>query len=159
MRLAVNWIMVALFSLKYNKKTPSTTQPAHSVKKMFNASSNYSLHAKIYMIDRRDLVMGSLNFDPRSLRLNTGQVLVIHSAALCEQITMLFERFTRPEASYHVTLATALPVPLQPDDKDALVWITQENGQNVYYDFNPHAGFWRHVLDSMFSVLPIESFL
>ena len=32
---------------------------------------NYALHAKLYVIDRRRLYIGSMNYDQRSLRINT----------------------------------------------------------------------------------------
>ena len=49
-------------------------------------SSRASLHAKTYVIDRKILVIGSMNLDPRSANLNTELALVIHSPALAGQV-------------------------------------------------------------------------
>jgi len=127
-------------------------QPKPPVKSMFKPSSQNGLHAKIYLIDRRDLVIGSFNLDPRSERLNTEQVLVIHSPELGVQVAKLFDDVTSPTSSYHVVLADSLENP----PPGTLVWVTEENGETVYYDFSPHAGFWRRLTDEFFSLLPID---
>ena len=135
-----------------------STQPQHSIKSMFKPSSQNGLHSKIYMIDRQVLVVGSFNLDPRSVQINTEQVLVIHSPHLCAKIARLFEDVTSPTSSYRVILSTAVPAADQPAIQAGnLAWMTRENGKTVYYDFNPHAGFWRNVMDSFFSILPIDT--
>jgi putative cardiolipin synthase len=116
-----------------------SSQPKPSVKSMFKPSSQNGLHAKIYMVDRRDLAIGSFNFDPRSIRLNTEQVLIIHSPELSAKIASSAPSSDRPEVQ-----------------EGSLVWMTEENGKTVSYDFNPHAGFWRNLTDSIFSLLPID---
>jgi len=133
-------------------------QPEPPVKSMFKASSQNGLHAKIYMIDRRELVIGSFNMDPRSVKLNTEQVLVIHSPELSEKVARLFEQIISPTSSYRLVLAdTVPPSEMSAIPTGSLVWVTEENGKTVYYDFNPHAGFWRNVTDSFFSFLPIDN--
>lgn len=125
-------------------------------RKMFTPSAQNGLHAKIYMIDRRDLVIGSFNFDPRSVRLNTEQALVIHSPALCETIAELFKTVSAPDASYRVVPASSVP----PSDRDSITsgiaWETEEDGKIKYFDFSPHAGFWRRITSSFFSLLPMD---
>jgi len=123
-----------------------SSPPKSAKKHMFKPSSQNGLHAKIYMIDRQDLVIGSFNFDPRSLHLNTEQALVIHSPALCAQISRIFEGISSPQSSYRVMLTP----------KGTLVWVTEEDGKTVYYDFNPHAGFWRIITNDFFAILPID---
>lgn len=135
------------------KSVPPETPAKH----MFKPSSQNGLHAKIYMIDRRDLVIGSFNLDPRSTRLNTEQVLVIHSAEFCAKIANLFEDMTAPASSYHVITAAEVPAADQPLIHGSLAWETEEDGKITYFDFNPHAGFWRNVTDQFFSLLPIDN--
>lgn len=130
---------VELYELK-----PS--QPKPDAKTMFNGSSQHGLHAKIYMIDRRNLVIGSFNFDPRSIKLNTEQVLVIQSPELSEKVARLFAQITAPASSFRVMLT----------ETGALTWVSEEHGKDVYYDFNPHAGFWRNITTNLFSILPID---
>ena len=134
-----------------------SSQPKPSIKSMFKPSSQSGLHAKIYMVDRRDLAIGSFNFDPRSIHLNTEQVLIIHSPALCAEIAKVFKEVTSPSSSYHVILTSSVPVSDQPSIQEgSLAWMTEENGKTVYYDFNPHAGFWRNITDGFFSILPVD---
>jgi putative cardiolipin synthase len=47
---------------------------------------NYSLHAKLFVFDRQRLFIGSMNFDQRSMHLNTEIGLIIDSPALAQQI-------------------------------------------------------------------------
>jgi putative cardiolipin synthase len=115
-------------------------------KQMFKPSSQNALHTKLYMVDRKDVVVGSFNLDPRSLQFNTEQVLVIHSAALGAKVARQFEEAIAPEDSYRVVL----------DENGKTVWLSQEDGKMVQYDFNPHAGFIRRVTDGFFSLLPID---
>lgn len=131
--------------------------PKPPVKAMFKPSSQNGLHAKIYMVDRREVAIGSFNFDPRSIRMNTEQLLVIHSPALCKKVARLFAHVTQPDGSYHVMLVDALPEAERASwHSGPLVWVDRERGREVYYDFNPHAGFWRRVTNGIFSVLPID---
>lgn len=132
---------VQLYELKSD-----LAEPSHRT--MFKGSSQNGLHAKLYVIDRRDLMIGSFNLDPRSINLNTEQVLVIHSPELAGQVVKMFETIASPASSYHVTLEDG------PDS--GLVWITEENGQEVRYSSDPQAGLWRNVTSRFFSILPID---
>ncbi|MDE3059833.1 MAG: phospholipase D family protein [Pseudomonadota bacterium] len=114
-------------------------------RRMFKASSQASLHAKVYIIDRRDLVVGSFNMDPRSIQFNTEQVLVIHSPALAGQAAGIFEHAISPENSYRLEL------------KDGRIeWITKKNGKMEYFGSDPEAGAMRRITDWLFGILPID---
>lgn len=129
--------------------------PESHANKMFKPSSQNGLHAKFYMIDRSDLVIGSFNFDPRSLKLNTEQAFVIHSTAFCAQVAEIFKKITSPEDSYRVMLEADAPDAQKSFIlSGSLIWVTQENGKTTYYDFNPHAGFWRRIADKFSAVFP-----
>jgi len=54
-------------------------------------SSLASLHAKALVIDRRLLLIGSMNMDPRSARLNTEVALAIRSPLLAAEVVRLFD--------------------------------------------------------------------
>ena len=133
---------IQLYELKSDK-----AEPSH--RPMFKGSSQSGLHAKLYVIDRRDLMIGSFNLDPRSIKLNTEQVLVIHNPELAGQAVKMFEFISSPSSSYHVTLAGG------PDS--GVVWITvNKKGQEVRYYFDPQAGAWRNITSRFFSILPID---
>ncbi|WP_246174122.1 phospholipase D-like domain-containing protein [Paraburkholderia hayleyella] len=123
------------------------------------SNSRSSLHAKTYVIDRKILVIGSMNLDPRSAYLNTELALVIHSPALATEVARLFETVTTPEVSYRVTLASPAERvrQLQGATRSALIWTDEENGQVRTYSLDPHAGFYRNVLTGLFLLLPLDS--
>jgi putative cardiolipin synthase len=128
------------------------------------STSRSSLHAKAYVIDRRKLVIGSLNFDPRSAHLNTELALFIDSPQLAQATASLILRAMSPDASFHVTLATpeqnahlrALGAPVS-----GLVWTGNETSGNTTYlrswALDPEAGFVRNFLTGLFLMLPIDS--
>lgn len=140
----------------YEFKPQQDTPPAN----IAGSKSRASLHAKTYVIDRKILVIGSMNLDPRSANLNTEQTLVIHSPPLAEQVAQIFEHAIAPDASYRVTLADAAQIaylrsigaPLSP-----LVWTDVEDGRRRTYIFDPQAGFYRNALTGLFSLLPVNA--
>jgi cardiolipin synthase C len=128
------------------------------------STSRSSLHAKAYVIDRRMLVIGSLNFDPRSAHLNTELALFIDSPKLAQASASLILRAMSPDASFRVTLATpeenahlrALGAPVS-----GLVWTGNETSGNTTYlrswSLDPEAGFVRNFLTGLFLLLPVDS--
>ena len=93
---------------------------------------NYSLHAKLFVLDRERLFVGSMNFDQRSMHLNTEIGLIIDSPELAQQAARRFEAMASPPNSYQVLL--------QPRDggrPPELIWRTQEQGKLVDYDREP----------------------
>ncbi|WP_429269429.1 phospholipase D family protein [Paraburkholderia sp. EB58] len=123
------------------------------------SGSHASLHAKTYVIDRKILVIGSMNLDPRSANLNTELALVIHSTELAGQVAVMFDRATTPEVSYRVTLAT--PAQLAGlsyigAPQSQLEWTDVENGTQRTYNFDPQAGFYRNLMTGLFLLLPVQ---
>ena len=66
-------------------------------------SSDASLHAKTFAVDRSRIFVGSFNFDPRSARLNTEMGVVIESPALAAQLSDALDRLL-PRNAYEVRL-------------------------------------------------------
>jgi putative cardiolipin synthase len=66
-------------------------------------SSLASLHAKAVVVDRQQVLVGSMNMDPRSERLNSEIALRLPSAELAAQILALFEEVTG-DSSYRLAL-------------------------------------------------------
>ncbi|MBP0591741.1 phospholipase D family protein [Paraburkholderia sp. LEh10] len=126
---------------------------------LFGSRSKASLHAKTYVIDRRTLVIGSLNLDPRSAHLNTELALVIHSAPLADEVAKLFDQATAPAVSYRVTLATPAQLAVLRNSatpQAKLVWTDEENGVIRQYNLDPGAGFYRNLLTGLFLLLPVD---
>lgn len=127
----------------------------------FGGSSKASLHGKAYVIDRRDVVLGSFNLDPRSVRLNTELAIVIHSPEFAERMARIFDRATSPRSSFRVELAppgTAPPTPTPPT-MPALRWVGEENGKPRTFDVEPYATFSRNAVAGAFTLLPSDDLL
>jgi putative cardiolipin synthase len=112
---------------------------------------NYALHAKLYVLDRQRLFIGSMNLDQRSRHLNTEVGLIIDSADLSQEAANRFDAMTRPENSYSVTLPSA------PEQSAHLVWRTVENGTEVDYTVEPARHPWQRVEVKVLSLLPLDS--
>ncbi len=125
---------------------------------MFGSRSHASLHAKALVFDRKTLVIGSMNLDPRSAHLNSELALVIHSQPLADDVAKLFDQETAPASSYRVTLATP-PEILRwglANPQSNLVWTDEENGVVTKYTVDPNAGFYRNVMTGLFLLLPVD---
>jgi cardiolipin synthase len=68
------------------------------------------LHAKLLIIDREFISVGSTNFDMRSLQLNDEASLNIYDKALAEQLTGVFEADLQPSAEYSYTMWQERPL-------------------------------------------------
>ena len=114
--------------------------------KRISSYGNYALHAKIFVFDRRQVFMGSMNFDQRSKRLNTEIGLIIDSPELAQQTAQRFEGMVQPENAYSVELR----------DQRHLVWETQEGGKTVRYDREPARGEGQRLQVELLSLLPLN---
>jgi putative cardiolipin synthase len=113
-------------------------------------SSGASLHAKVFIVDREQVFVGSLNLDPRSLDLNTELGFIVESSELAEMLARQFDELIRPAYTYRLEL--------EPSDGD-LLWISEENGREVRYTRDPEVGFWRRFSTWFLSFFAPESLL
>jgi putative cardiolipin synthase len=114
--------------------------------KRISSYGTYALHAKIFVFDRRQVFMGSMNFDQRSKRLNTEIGLIIDSPELAQQTALRFEGMVQPENAYAVELR----------DKRHLIWKTQEDGEDVEYDREPARSEGERLQVELLSFLPLD---
>jgi putative cardiolipin synthase len=112
---------------------------------------NYSLHAKLFVFDRQRLFIGSMNFDQRSMHLNTEIGLIIDSPVLAQQIAARFEAMAQPVNSYLLALR-----PNGTGRTPGLVWRTQEDGKAVEYDTEPARSAWQRTKVNILSLLPMD---
>jgi len=108
--------------------------------------SEASLHAKFFVIDRRRLFVGSFNWDPRSVHLNTEMGILVDSPELAEDLQARFER-SLPERAYRLML----------NDAGKLRWLRQEDGDQQLLDREPETGFWDRVGLWFLRRVPIRS--
>jgi len=103
-------------------------------------SSDASLHAKTFAVDRARIFVGSFNLDPRSARLNTEMGVVMESARLAGALSEALDRdLTR--LAYEVRLAG-----------DDLEWRDGDTRLGA----EPGAGVFKRLWIGLLSLLPIE---
>jgi putative cardiolipin synthase len=107
--------------------------------------SRSSLHAKLYIVDRRYIYVGSLNWGPRSLNLNTELGIVVDSAPLAEQMTEQLNNYM-PRRAYRLHL----------NDRGNLEWLNDTPVGPPIYTREPETGFWRRFSVAFLKLLPIE---
>ena len=112
---------------------------------------NYSLHAKLFVLDRQRLFIGSMNFDQRSMHLNTEIGLIIDSPALAQQVAARFEAMVQPVNSYLLALRKN-----DAGRAPSLVWQTQEAGTAVTYDVEPARSDWQRTKVNILTLLPMD---
>ena len=113
---------------------------------------NYSLHAKLFVFDRQRLFIGSMNYDQRSMHLNTEIGLIIDSPALAQQVALRFEAMVRPVNAYRLALR-----PSEDGETPDLVWRTEDESGAVEYDIEPARSDWQRLKANMLSLLPLDS--
>jgi putative cardiolipin synthase len=112
---------------------------------------NYSIHAKLFVFDRQRLYIGSMNFDQRSMHLNTEIGLIIDSPELAQQTAARFESMTSPPNSYALAL-----LPRDLGRPPRLVWRTEEDGKAAEYETEPARSDLRRFKVHLLSLLPLD---
>jgi putative cardiolipin synthase len=111
---------------------------------------NYSLHAKLFVFDRKKLFIGSMNYDQRSKRLNTEIGLIIDSPELAQQTALRFDGMVRAQNSYALALR-----PNSSGNGSHLVWQTEEDGKEIEYAQEPARSAWQRIKLKLLSLLPL----
>lgn len=108
-------------------------------------SSGSSLHAKTFAVDGEQLFVGSFNFDPRSVRLNTELGFVIQSPLYARQLQAVFDQGML-QSAYQVLLS----------DDGQLYWLEHQGEQVRRLDQEPGTTVWQRAGVKLLSWLPIE---
>jgi putative cardiolipin synthase len=88
-------------------------------------------HTKLLVVDRRQVVVGSVNLDPRSMRLNTEIAVRVDSPALARQIAGIF-RLGIASGAYQLRLAG-----------DGIEWVeTDWHGRETVHAAEPGDDPW-----------------
>lgn len=136
---------VQLFELR---KLPGKESVERQLQDNLMGSSSSSLHAKTFAVDGENLFVGSFNFDPRSVHINTELGFVIESPELAQVMESHFKE---------QALITAYEVVL--DDGGDLQWIERNGEEVIRHSNDPGTGPFKRMLVSLFSFLPIEHLL
>jgi putative cardiolipin synthase len=112
---------------------------------------NYSLHGKLFVFDRQKLFIGSMNFDQRSMHLNTEIGLIVDSPVLAQEVATRFEAMAKPMNAYSLALR-----PAEPGASPGLVWRTEDDTGAVEYLTEPARSDWQRVKVHLLSLLQLD---
>jgi putative cardiolipin synthase len=128
---------VKLFELQ-----PFSRQPKISV----FGSKGASLHTKAFSVDDKTGFVGSFNFDPRSVSLNSEMGVLFEDEKMVAELRHRFQSEISPEASYRLELRN-----------NVLHWHGCDEGRLQNYIHEPEAGILRRIMATLVRCLPIES--
>jgi len=106
-------------------------------------SRGASLHTKAFVVDGEKGFVGSFNFDPRSVSLNTEMGLFFDNAGLAREMQTVFCAETTAKHSFRLGM-----------DGDRVVW---RDGELPPAEQEPDAGVRRRLTAAAVSMLPLES--
>lgn len=141
-RLALLRGDVELYELKPGFAADDESRPPDGV----GGSSRASLHSKTMAVDEQRIFIGSFNFDPRSVRLNTEMGVLVESpriaAGLARSFTTAF-----PAMSYRPGL-----------NEDGSIWWdeTTARGETIRHPEEPGVTLLSRIVFSILELLPIE---
>jgi putative cardiolipin synthase len=104
-----------------------------------------TLHTKAFVVDRKEVFVGSFNFDPRSARINTELGVIIQSPELAEGLATAIDKALAKQ-TYEVFL----------NEKGKLRWRAFENGEEVIYKKEPQTTWWQRFKAGFMRILPIR---
>ena len=117
------------------------------IKKTWLGDSKAGLHTKALLFDDEAVFVGSFNLDPRSASINTEAGIYAEHPVLARQLREYMDAGVTPQNSYRLEL----------DEKDRLVWITQNDGVELRYHQDPLSSFWQRFMAGFIALLPVES--
>lgn len=109
--------------------------------------SEASLHAKAFVIDQRAVLIGSMNFDPRSAWYNSELGILVESPQLAAQVIQAFERVTSSNRVWRMAF-----------DENGLAWMPTGPQDEAVLRSEP-ASFWRRVQVELLGPLAPEDFM
>jgi putative cardiolipin synthase len=105
-----------------------------------------TLHTKAFLVDRQSVFIGSFNFDPRSVNINTEMGVIIHDPKLATKFTEAVLA-ALPNEAYEVFL----------NDRGQLRWRDTRNGAQETYDREPETSWLDRFKVGLVRILPIRS--
>lgn len=133
-------------------------------------NAKLSLHAKVVLVDRKYVLIGSFNMDPRSISINTEMGIVIYSEALANKIYDGLRVEMQLNNSFQPYLIRRWKIQgndMYNDNNDesnegtekyyySIGWRTEHQGRVKEYSIEPNSGFFHKIGQMLYSLLPIE---
>lgn len=116
-----------------------------------SSHGTYSLHAKMFVFDRSSIFVGSMNFDQRSMHLNTEIGLLIESPELAQELVRRFEAMAQPANAYELKLQSN-----KASGGQHIIWRTLEDDQMVDHQTEPARSGWQKLKVNLFSLVPLD---
>ncbi len=113
---------------------------------LLSTKSRSGLHTKAMVVDRKHVLIGSCNLDPRSADINSELALLADSPAFGERVGAFFDEGVSPGESFRVTLVDG-----------RLRWTTEVDGKQVVYTIDPETSWWQRFVVGLIGILPIHS--
>ena len=115
---------------------------------LFGASLG-RLHAKVAVIDRKTLFVGSMNLDPRSATINTELGAVIDSPELARELIRVID-IDRLQSAYRVRQAA---------DGSGIEWLSMDDENEMILTVEPDSTPWQRIKLWLLKPLVPESLL
>ncbi len=107
------------------------------------------LHAKLAVVDRKTIFIGSMNLDPRSATINTEFGAVITSPELAGELIRVID-IDRAQNAYRVRRSS---------NGKGLEWQSMDDGRETVLTEEPDSSFWLRLKLRLLSLLVPESLL
>jgi len=104
-----------------------------------------ALHTKGFIVDRKELFVGSFNWDPRSAYINTELGVIIKSPEMAADAADR-SKLRLPQAAYRVILT----------EQGDLAWVESTEDKPVIYTKEPKTSWGRRFKVGLYGILPIK---
>ncbi|MGI9199802.1 MAG: phospholipase D family protein [Woeseiaceae bacterium] len=104
-----------------------------------------TLHTKAFIVDRKSVFIGSFNFDPRSININTEMGVIIHDPQLAKIYADAIDA-ALPDQTYEVFL----------NEKNKVRWRTFVDGQEQIFEKEPETTWGDRFKVGFVRILPIR---
>lgn len=140
----------------YELKAHSKTKASRSLRRGAKAKSG--LHAKTYILDRKEVFIGSFNFDQRSANINSEVGVIYLIPEMASHIAKnIFDLGIR-EHTYKVEILTEDKILGDNHfSKGQVIWIEFEKDKILFHQVDPGTSWWRRANETLLELLPIES--
>lgn len=118
-------------------------RPDAALSRLTGGPVTTTLHSKIVVIDRRLLIVGSFNLDPRSIELNSENAMFVRSARFAGSVGDEIERMMR-DSTYALGL----------DADGNVVWDVHAENVIRRWQREPGASPWRRIVATIVSAIP-----
>jgi putative cardiolipin synthase len=117
------------------------------------SSGAFALHAKVFVIDRQRVFVGSMNLDRRSLYINTEIGLIIDSPQIAREVANRFDAIVEPANSYQLVRERS------DDGRWTIRWVSEEGGKPVRFVSEPGVDLAKRTWIEALSLMPLDQLL